>query len=118
MKYFLHLALLIGILNLGSNMFTMPSNNSDKDLRKLDSCYFEGRPLYGKIKLVENKSQADVTVKIVSSFPDLKVKFVEHFADDCGEWQIVEHGEDLRVYITENFEDIKVKPVSSFPGLN
>ncbi|WP_299714304.1 hypothetical protein [uncultured Tenacibaculum sp.] len=81
-------------------------------------CRFKGNKLYGKIRLVEYASQADVRVKIVNSFPDLKVKFVENNADDCGEWEIVEYGEDLKVYITENFPDLKIKPVNSFPGLN
>ncbi|SNR13828.1 hypothetical protein [Tenacibaculum jejuense] len=82
-----------------------------------DICRFDGKKLYGKIRLVEYASQADIKVKIVNSFPDLKVKFVENFANDCGEWQIVEHGEDLRVFISENFADLKIKPVNSFPGM-
>ncbi|WP_200799191.1 hypothetical protein [Tenacibaculum agarivorans] len=88
-----------------------------ESFRKLDSCEFEGKKLYGRIQFVEYASQADIKVKIVNSFPDLKVKFVESFADDCGEWQIVESSGDLKVYITESFPDIKIQPVSSFPGL-
>lgn len=93
--------------------------NSKQEASKLsfDDCTFEDKKLYGKIRLVEYESQADISVKIVNSFPDIKVKFVENFADECGEWQIVDFGEDIRVYITENFADIKIKPVTSFPGL-
>ncbi|MEM6721021.1 MAG: hypothetical protein AAF611_16945 [Bacteroidota bacterium] len=83
-----------------------------------DECMFEGKKLYGKIRFVENRSDADVKIKIVNSFQDIKVKFVESFADDCGEWQVVEYGEDLKVYVAENFADIKVKFVTSFPGMD
>lgn len=83
-----------------------------------DDCMFEGKKLYGKIRFVENASNADVKIKIVNSFPDLKVKLVENFADDCGEWEVVEYGEDLKVYVAESFADIKVKFVTSFPGMN
>jgi hypothetical protein len=79
---------------------------------------FKSKKLYGKIRFVENASNADVKIKIVNSFPDLKVKLVENFADDCGEWEVVEYGEDLKVYIAESFADIKVKFVTSFPGMN
>ncbi len=108
------------MLMVSSIFFTV---NKEKTITKSElnpiaaDCTFEGKKLYGKIRLVEYASQADVKVKIVNSFPDLKVKFVENFADDCGEWQIVENGEDLRVFITENFADLKIRPVNSFPGL-
>lgn len=83
-----------------------------------DDCSFKGKKLYGKIRFVENRSDADVKIKIVNSFPDIKVKLVESFADDCGEWQVVEYGEDVKVYVAENFADIKVKFVTSFPGMD
>ena len=83
-----------------------------------DDCKFEGKKLYGKIRFVERASNADIKIKIVNNFPDLKVKLVESFADDCGEWQVVEYGEDLKVYVSENFADIKVKFVTSFPGMD
>ena len=82
-----------------------------------DDCKFEGKKLYGKIRFVESSGNADVKIKIVNSFPDLKVKLVENFANDCGEWQVVEYGEDLKIYVTESFPDIKVKFVTSFPGM-
>lgn len=98
-------------------MTTSDEKEIIESITKIDTCKFEGKKLYGKIKLVENQYDADVKVKIVNAFPDLKVKFVENFADECGEWQIVENNEDLKVYITENFPDIKIQPVNSFPGL-
>ena len=83
-----------------------------------DDCKFKGKKLYGKIRFVESASNADVKIKIVNNFPDIKVKLVESFANDCGEWQVVEYGEDLKVYVAENFADIKVKFVTSFPGMD
>ncbi len=114
--------LLIAILSLsfvtnnneGKNDISSAETNTTK---KLDSCFFNGKKLYGTIQLVEFANQADIKVQIVNSFPDLKVQFVESFPDKCGEWQIVEFNGDLKVYITENFPDIKIQPVASFPGL-
>lgn len=93
------------------------TSKKNADLQKLDSCYFNNKKLYGKIRLVEDIYDADIKVQIVNSFPDLKVQFVENFADQCGEWQIVEFGEDLKVYFTESFPDIKIQPVANYPGL-
>lgn len=83
-----------------------------------DDCTFKGKKLYGKIKFVEYASNADIKIKIVNNFQDLKVKLVESYADDCGEWQVVEYGEDLKVYVAESYADIKVKFVTSFPGMD
>lgn len=95
------------------------TTNDKESYKKLDSCFFKGKKLYGKVQLVEFANQADLKLQIVSSFPDLKVRFVENFADQCGEWQIVEIGmqADLKVFITESFPDIKIQPVMNFPGL-
>lgn len=81
----------------------------------LDSCFFNGIPLHGKVKFVE--SFPDIKIKFVTSFPDLKVKFVDHFPDDCGEWQIVESFPDFKVKVVESFPDIEVEVVESFPGM-
>ena len=56
-------------------------------------------------------------VKVVDSFPDLKVKVVQSFPNHIGEWQFVEYGEDFRVQFVDSFPDIKIKYVSSFPGV-
>jgi hypothetical protein len=57
------------------------------------------------------------TIQIVDAFPDLKVKIVEAFPDDCGEWQIVVAFPDFKVQIVDAFPDIKIKYVEAFPGL-
>ena len=85
----------------------------DKPVDK--NCCFNGKKLYGRIKIVENFP--DIKVKVVESFPDLKVKLVESFPDECGKWQIVESSPDLKVQLVESFPDIRVQFVESFPGL-
>lgn len=45
---------------------------------------------------------ADIKVKVVSSFPDLRVKAVEHFPDDIGEWQFVDYGEDFTIQYSKD----------------
>lgn len=97
--------------------FTTISKRNNSDFKKLDSCVFNGKKLYGKVQLVATPGEADVKVKIVNSFSDIKVKFVENSPNACGMWQIVENGADLKVYITENFPDLKIMPVTSFPGI-
>jgi hypothetical protein len=52
----------------------------------------------------------------VDSFPDLKVKIVDSFPDECGEWMIVDSFPDIKVKIVDSFPDIKVKFVKHFPG--
>ena len=81
----------------------------------IDSCYYQGIPLHGKIKFVT--SFPDIKVKFVSSFPDLKVKFVSSFPDECGEWQVVESFPDFKIQVVESLPDIEIKVVESFPGL-
>jgi len=93
-----------------TNSSTLNTSSSE-----LDSCYFEGIPLRGKVKFVE--SFPDFKVKFVTSFPDLKVKFVSSFPDDCGEWQIVESFPDFTIKVVESFPDVEIKVVESFPGL-
>lgn len=94
------------------------SNDSHAE-KKLDSCVYNGKKLYGKVQFVEFANQADFKVQIVNNFPDLKVRFVENFADQCGEWQVVENGiqADFKVFITESFADFKIQTVMNFPGL-
>ena len=78
-------------------------------------CTYKGKKLYGRIKIVE--SFPDVKVKIVSSFADLKVKQVQSFPDRCGLWQVVDSFPDLKVQFVDSFPNITIKYVESFPGL-
>lgn len=78
-------------------------------------CTFRGKLLAGKVKVVD--SFPDIRVKAVSSFPDLKVKKVSSFADACGEWQFVESFPDLKIQYVDSFPDIEIAWVDSFPGM-
>jgi hypothetical protein len=80
-----------------------------------DDCTFNGIKLAGKVKIVE--SFPDVRVKAVSSFPDLKVKQVSSFADQCGEWQFVDSFADFEIQYVDSFPDVEIAWVDSFPGM-
>ena len=69
-----------------------------------DDCTYNAIALYGEVEVVE-------------SFPDLKVKQVTSFPDDCGEWEFVESFPDFTIEFVDSFPDIKIEYVSSFPGL-
>ncbi len=78
-------------------------------------CTFKGKKLYGRIKIVN--SFPDVKVKIVSSFPDLKVKQVTSFPDKCGLWHVVDSFPDTKIQFVDSFPDVTIKYVDAFPGL-
>jgi hypothetical protein len=80
-----------------------------------DDCSFRGIKLAGKVKIVD--SFPDIRVKAVSSFPDIKVKQVTSFADECGEWQMVDSFPDFKIQFVDSFPDVEVAWVDSFPGL-
>lgn len=80
-----------------------------------DDCTFNGIKLAGKVKVVE--SFPDVRVKAVTSFPDIKVKKVSSFADECGEWQFVDSFADFKIQYVESFPDVEIAWVDSFAGL-
>ena len=79
-----------------------------------ENCTFNGFPLYGDIKVVE--SFPDIKVQIVESFADLHVEVVTSFPDDCGQWKFVESFPDVKIQYVDSFPDIKIKMVTSFPG--
>ncbi len=79
------------------------------------NCTYNGIPLYGKVKIVDNFE--DIKVKVVNNFEDLKVKPVQQFANSCGRWQFVENFEDFKVKFVDHFEDISIKYVEYFEGM-
>ncbi len=59
---------------------------------------------------------ADLDVKIVDFFSDLKVKD-SSFPTKCGEWKLVESGfADSTVKFVDYFADFSVEFVDYFPG--
>ncbi len=89
------------------------AGSSDKKVGA--DCTYKGFKLYGKVKIVS--SFPDLKIQTVQSFPDLKVKHVEHFPDSCGKWQFVENFPDLKVQYVDAFPDLKIQFVENFPGL-
>lgn len=52
----------------------------------------------------------------VEHFGDLKVKY-SPFGTDCGEWRLVDVGEDFTVEFVIIGEDFTIEEVDHFPGL-
>jgi hypothetical protein len=77
-------------------------------------CSAKGKELRGRVKVVE--SFPDLKVQVVDSFPDLRVMIVTSFPEKCGEWQMVDSFPDFTIQYVASFPDIKVRFVSSFPG--
>lgn len=77
--------------------------------------YFKNIRLAGRVRVVD--SFPDLKVQVVSSFLDLKVKTVDSFPDDIGEWQFVDYGEDFTIQFVDSFPDIRIEFVDSFPGV-
>ena len=80
--------------------------------RILCDCTLNGIPLFGKVQYVTNF--ADFTVS-ETAFPDLRVR-EGSFADECGEWEIVDAFPDFTVEIVTAFEDFGIE-YSAFPGI-
>lgn len=80
------------------------------------TCSFNGIPLKGKVKIVEN--WPDIKVKIVDNWPDLKVKKVDNWPDECGKWKFVENWPDFKIKFVENWPDVKIKFVENWPGVD
>ena len=79
-----------------------------------EDCAFGGVPLYGNVRIVEHFG--DFKVRKVEHFGDLKVKY-SPFGTDCGEWRLVDVGEDFTVEFVIIGEDFTIEEVDHFPGL-
>jgi hypothetical protein len=77
-------------------------------------CFYNGIYLAGKVKVVT--SFPDIKIQLVKAFPDIKVQQVKSFPDKCGKWQFVNSFPDFKVQIVTAFPDIKVQFVNAFPG--
>lgn len=78
-------------------------------------CTYNGIPLYGNVKIVDHFP--DVKVQAVSRFADLRVKTVDGYANSCGRWKIVDSFPDFTVQFVEHFPDITIQIVEIYPGL-
>ncbi len=79
------------------------------------SCTYNGRPLYGRVRVVD--SFEDFKVRVVESFEDIRVRPVSSFARNCGQWEFVNSFEDFKIRYVDSFEDFKIKFVDSFEGV-
>ena len=75
-------------------------------------CTLNGIPLFGQVEYVDNFADFQVRVE---SFPDLLVR-EGNFADECGEWEIVDNFPDFTVELVDAFEDFSIE-YSDFPGI-
>ena len=60
---------------------------------------------------------ADYKVRIVTSFPDLKVRKVNTDSKVCGEWRFVSYHEDFTIQFVDHHEDFSISYTDYFPGL-
>ena len=92
---------------------------SDQELSResggLVGCYFNGIPLWGEVQVVD--SWPDIEVRIVSSFADLRVQWVDNWPDECGEWEMVDRWPDFTIRYVRSFPDIEIQEVDHWPGL-
>lgn len=117
-------ALMIAAFSLA--LFAVPdrdarSGPADEFAMQIELCksaHAAGKPskcqLYGKIKIVD--SFPDVKVQKVDAFEDIKVRWVDAFADKPGKWQKVDAFPDYKVQFVDAFPDYKIREVDSFPG--
>ncbi|MCI5776574.1 MAG: hypothetical protein MR215_02920 [Bacteroidales bacterium] len=75
--------------------------------------YCKGILLCGDVKIVSGS--ADFRVRVVESFPDLKVEVKTGSTRKPGEWRFVGSGEDFTIRIVEPSPDFTIKFVNSFP---
>ncbi len=79
------------------------------------NCTLKGHKLFGKVKVVT--TFPDLRVQVVDAFPDLKVQIVDNFPDKCGRWKMVDTFPDLKIQFVTTSPDLKIKFVNAFPGL-
>lgn len=79
-------------------------------------CTFNGKKLYGKVRVVNNF--ATFKVRVTNAFPDLKVEKVTAFPDRCGRWEFGNSFEDFSVQFVDAFEDFSIEYVTAFPGVS
>lgn len=75
-------------------------------------CMYKGYNMTAKVKVVPVR--ADLKVKVVEQGEDLTVKIVTNslVSNLCGQWTMVDFGEDFTVQFVEGGEDIKIRIVN------
>ena len=80
------------------------------------TCTFNGKKLYGKVKVVN--SGEDLKVRIVGSSEDISIIKTERDPAKCGEWKFVESSEDFKVRFVTSGEDIKIRYTTGESKIN
>lgn len=76
--------------------------------------YCKGILLQGRVKIVT--SFPDLKVQVVDAFPDLRVQLVTAFPDRPGKWQFVSSFPNFKIQFVDAFPDLKIQFVNAFPG--
>ncbi len=79
-------------------------------------CKCDDTELFGRVRFVNDGG--DFRIRFVQNNPDLRIQFVARPASKCGQWQIVDGGEDFTVYVVAGGEDFTVQYSESNPGIN
>jgi len=66
---------------------------------KITDCMYNGKKLYGRVKVVS--AHADFRVEVVDVGEDLRVRRVNGIASACGEWEFTDGIADFTIeYVT------------------
>lgn len=82
---------------------------------RLAGCYFHGKYLAGRVKIVSYL--ADFKVQAVSYLPDLRVQRVDYLPTSCGRWQFVDYLPDFTIQFVDYLPDFSIQFVTYLPGL-
>ncbi|MEG2276680.1 MAG: hypothetical protein RSA53_05525 [Odoribacter sp.] len=82
--------------------------------KPITDCKCAGKPLYGRVKIVEH--HADFDVQVVEHHADLHVKKVTTDSRTCGEWRFVTDHPDFTIRIVKDHPDFKIRYVEHHPG--
>jgi hypothetical protein len=71
--------------------------------------------IHGKIQFVD--LSADYRVKLVTTFGDLLVQWVDRRPSGPGKWQLVAQFPDFKIKLVDHRPDFTVQYVQAFPGV-
>lgn len=93
-----------------SSYSTSTSGFSDN---KPADCILRGKNMNAKVKIVPTYNRADFKIRTVSYGEDLTVRFVSRSRTWglCGQWEVVEFGEDFSVTFVNSGEDFTIRIV-------
>jgi len=82
--------------------------------RKPKNCMFKGYSMNARVRIINEDSRPTFRVRVLEDGQgdeDLTVRFVTNKRStcDCGQWEIVESGEDFTVAFVESGEDFVVR---------